>query len=53
MSDGGRIRKALVEYRNANESVNRVTVLAVRSLVMIHPVDELSVGEELCFGDLN
>ena len=46
-SQDGMIRKALVEYRNHSENVNRVTYRAVRSLVMIYPVDELSVGEEL------
>ena len=46
-SDDGRIRKVLVQYRNHNENVDRETYRATRGLVMIHPVDELSIAEEL------
>ena len=50
-SKDGRIRKALVEYRNHNECVNRVTYRAIRGLVMIHPIDELSIAEELAYSN--
>ena len=50
-SKDGRIRKVLVEFRNHNENVNRVTYRATRGLVMIHPVDELSVSEELAYAN--
>lgn len=50
-SADGKIRKVMVEYQNSNESVKRVTHRAVRSLVMIHPVDELSVWEELSLSE--
>ena len=46
-SQDWRIRKALVAYWNNTEDVTRVTYCAVRSLVMIHPVDKLSISEEL------
>ena len=49
MSKDGRIRRVLVEYRNHNENCNRETYRATRGLIMIHPVDELSVCEELAF----
>ena len=41
------IRKALVEYRNSNESTNRETLRSVRELVLIHTVDELDLVYEL------
>ena len=46
-SRDGIIRKAVVKYRNPNENVDRFTTRAVRELVMIHPVDELNLIEEL------
>jgi hypothetical protein len=46
-SDDGRIRSVTIRYRNANEDVNRTTVRAVRSLVVIHRIDELNIMEEL------
>jgi hypothetical protein len=42
-SSDGKIRKVLVKYRNYNENTDRVTYRAVRQLVLIHPVDELSL----------
>ena len=46
-SDDGRIRSVTIRYRNSNEEVNRTTIRAVRSLVVIHRVDELNIMEEL------
>ena len=43
----GLIRKALIKYRNNTENVDRFTWRSVRQLVIIHPVDELSLMEEL------
>ena len=43
----GLVRKAKITYRNQNENVNRETYRAVRELVVIHPVDELSIVQEL------
>jgi len=47
VSEDDKIRKANVRYRNHGENVDRYTFRAVRKLVMIHPVDELSLNEEL------
>ena len=41
------IRKVKVKYRNANENVDRETFRSVRQLVMIHPVDEIDIIQEL------
>ena len=43
----GKIRKVNVKYRNYNENVDRVTTRSVRNLVLIHPVDELNLIQEL------
>ena len=43
----GRVRKANVRYQNANESCPRETARSVRSLVVIHRVDELYISREL------
>ena len=43
----GLVRKVQVKYRNHNESVDRFTWRSVRQLVVIHPVDELSIINEL------
>ena len=43
----GRIRAVVLRYRNPTEGVERTTVRAVRTLVVIHRVDELDVMEEL------
>ena len=45
--DDGRIRSVTVKYRNSTESVDRTTIRAVRSLIVIHRVDELNIAEEL------
>ena len=46
-SADGHIRSAVIRYRNATEEIDRVTVRAVRSLVVIHRVDELDIAVEL------
>ena len=46
-----KVRRVLVEYRNHNENTNRQTYRATRGLVMIHPVDELSITEELVYAN--
>ena len=43
----GRIRAVDVRYRNSNEGHDQVTHRAVRSLVIIHRVDEVDLMEEL------
>ena len=43
----GKIRKVHVKYRNSSEETDRLSYRSTRSLVMIHPVDELNVMEEL------
>ena len=42
-----KIRCVIVEYRNHNEEFNRETRRAVRELVVIHRVDELSIIREI------
>ena len=49
----GLIRRAIVQYRNSNENVDRETYRAARKLIVIHPVDELSLFEELSFNELS
>ena len=46
-SKDGVIRNVVVKYRNHNENVDRFTIRAVRELVLIHPIDELHLMEEL------
>ena len=46
-SRDGHIREIEVEYMNHNESMKRRTKRGVRDLVIIHPVDELSIYERL------
>ena len=41
------IRKVQVKYRNSTENHDRFTWRSVRNLVIIHPVNELSIMEEL------
>ena len=43
----GIIRKIVVTYRNASEGVDRTTTRSVRTLVVIHRVDELNIHQEL------
>ena len=46
-SSDDKIRKATVRYRNSTEAVDWFTNRAVRQLIVIHPVDELNMMEEL------
>ena len=46
-SNDGVIRKVIVRYRNYHENVDRYTTKSVRDLVLIHPIDELILMEEL------
>ena len=46
-SSDGIIRKVKVKYRNANENVDRETFWSVRQLVMIHPVNETDIIQEI------
>jgi len=46
-SDDNLARKAKVRYRNSNENVSRETFRSIRSLVVIHRVDEADVLSEL------
>ena len=41
------IPKVKVKYQNENESVDRETFQSVPQLVMIHPVDEIDIIQEL------
>ena len=43
----GRIRKVKVTYRNYTEDIDRITTRAVRELVMIQPIDEINIMEDL------
>ena len=46
-SSDDKIHKATVCYQNSTKAVDRFTNHAVRELIMIHPVDELNMMEEL------
>ena len=43
----GKIRKVHVKYRNHNEVTDRYTYRSTRSLIMIHPADEITIMQEL------
>ena len=43
----GRVRKAVLKYRNQNENADRETNRAVRQIIMLHPIDELGITQEL------
>ena len=42
-----RIRSVVIRYKNASEEVERKTFRAVRSLIIVHRIDEISIMEEL------
>ena len=46
-SKDGIVRKVTVRYRNSTEKVDRTTERAVRSLVVIHKVDEINIMQDL------
>ena len=43
----GLVRKADVEYQNASEGCKRITRRGARDLIVVHPVDKLSINKEL------
>ena len=43
----GLIRKVVVKYRNNSENVDRFTTRAVGELLIIHPIGEVHLMEEL------
>ena len=45
--DDDRIRSVVLRYKNASEEIERKTVRAVRSLVIVHRIDEINIIEEL------
>ena len=46
-SDDDRIRSVVIRYKNSSEEIERTTFRAVRSLVIIHRIDEINIMEEL------
>ena len=47
LSRDGLTRKVVIKYRNSSENIDHFTTRAVRDLVLIHPVDEIHIIEEL------
>ena len=47
LSRDGLIEKVVIKYRNSSENTDHFTTRAVRDLVLIHPVDEIHIMEEL------
>ena len=47
VSRDGKSRKAVIRYRNHNETFDRTTYRSVRKLIMIHPFDELDISQDL------
>ena len=41
------VKQLFISYQNSTEAVDQFTNCAVRQLTVIHPVDELSMMEEL------
>jgi hypothetical protein len=41
------VRSVVLRYRNSSESVDRTTTRSVRTIVVIHRVDELNIMQEL------
>ena len=46
-SGDGMVRKVDVEYQNSGENTKRTTCRGVRDLVLVYPIDELDVYEQL------
>ena len=42
-----RVRRVEIEYQNHNEQTKRSTKRGVRDIVVIHPIDELGISNEL------
>ena len=47
LSRAGLIRKVVIKCRNSSENIDRFTTRAVHDLVLIHPVNEIHIMEEL------
>ena len=47
LSKDGLIRSVGIEYKNHTENVKRTTNRGVRDIVVIHPVDEIGMNQEL------
>ena len=47
LSRDGLIQKVVIKYRNSSKNIDHFTTRAVRDLVLIHPVDEIHIMEEL------
>jgi hypothetical protein len=47
VGNDGLIRSAEIEFQNHNEKVKRSTNRSVRNLVVIHPIDEIGINQEL------
>ena len=47
LSRDGLIQKVVIKYRNSSENIDCFTSRAVRDLVLIYPVDEIHIMEEL------
>ena len=47
LSRAGLIQKVVIKCRNSSENIDRFTTRAVRDLVLIHPVNEIHIMEEL------
>ena len=46
-SKDGVIRKVIVRYRNHQENIDQYTIRPVPDLLLIHPINELNLMEEL------
>ena len=46
-SKDNKTRKVSVKYRNSNENIDRFTTRSAREIIVIHPVDELNLIQEL------
>ena len=47
LSSDNVVRNVIVRYRNATEGKNRETKRAVKSLILVHRIDELNIMKEM------
>ena len=47
LSRDGLIQKVIIKYKNSSENIDHFTTRAVRDLVLIYPVEEIHIMEEL------
>ena len=45
--DDGHIRRVEIGYQNSSENLKRTTQRGVRDIILIHPIDELDIYEQL------